>query len=106
MKRLKISDLSFCDTELQDERSVQGGMLIYSRLILRPSYYLGIQDETLLDINSGYKTQFIEDKETGATGIMMSNKTENSLTVAATLQSSEYSDSKVARSFAYSAQIL
>ena len=102
MSRLHISDLSFCETELENERRVRGGMLRYSHLMLRPSFYLGIEDETLLDIDSGYNIQFIEDKETGATGIIMSNKTVNSLTVAAALQSSEYSDSKVAMSFAYS----
>ena len=64
-------------------------MLKYSRLVLRPFYSLGIEDEILLNTDSGYETNLIVDEETGASGIIVSNQTRNSLSIAGTLQSNE-----------------
>lgn len=98
MNRLKVSDLSFFETELQNESSVQGG--IFRRVALHP--YSGVMEDDIVPDDMYYE-KFIVDENTGGTGYVVYKKTDNSLTAVGILQSSENINSISLRAFAYSA---
>lgn len=50
MSRLKISDLSFCETELHSHSKVQGGLSIFS---ISPLFYFPTNQQPTLTVSSG-----------------------------------------------------
>lgn len=103
MSRLKILDLSFCETELQNERSVQGGMFGYASVTSEPGYF----KYDVAPLDSGFHKKDLYDPETGATGIMIYNPTMDTLTVVGALKNSEDGENQFEykSNFSYSARI-
>ena len=70
MSRLKISDLSFCETELPSDSQVQGGFgFRFSFYFPKPKLLTTIKNP-----DAGYTTQYFGDEKTGNYGYVVSDK--------------------------------
>jgi len=68
MSRLKISDLSFCDSELSTNSQVEGGLkftFYFPKLKLLT---------TIKNPDAGYTTEYFGDEKTGNYGYIVSDK--------------------------------
>ena len=80
MSKLKIADLSFFETELNNSGKIKGGI----SHIFRPFYYrfLFPVDESDMEVleesvtENGSKTTYFYDEETDSSGIIVSKETE------------------------------
>ncbi|MGD1910483.1 MAG: hypothetical protein ACFB2X_06415 [Rivularia sp. (in: cyanobacteria)] len=91
MNRLKIADLSFCETEFEDSAKVEGGMSsFFSYSFPFQNFFLPI-DESEVEIleelvgKNGDKIRYFYDEETNSSGVVISKETDSSKVMSTVL---------------------
>lgn len=100
MSKLKIDDLSFCETELLDENRVKGGFLNSSLNRFFNNLFSTVKPLGKPVVEDGYLVQKIYDSETDSSGIEISQESDNSMMRAAVLEGNLDNGSKYQASFA------
>lgn len=107
MKRLEITDLSFCETELEDSDKVNGGISSFFSLIhpFYSKFLLPIQESEVevLEQSVGKNGEIITyfaDQETNISGLQVSNETGSGKAVS-TVITGNFSGGDFVRSSAF-----
>ncbi|MEO1372799.1 MAG: hypothetical protein AAFW70_00430 [Cyanobacteria bacterium J06635_10] len=107
MSKLEITDLSFCETELEDSGKVKGGMSSFFSYV-SPSFYRFLRPIEEYDVEileesvgeDGEKIKYFYDRETDSSGVEVSKET-GSGKIMSTVVEGNINGGKFARSSAF-----
>lgn len=76
MSKLKIANLSFCETDLNNDQ-VHGGFIIFSANRFLNTFFPELKPLKSLGFENDYKMQEFYDPETDSSGMIISKETDN-----------------------------
>ena len=100
MSKLKIDDLSFCETELLNDDRVRGGFSSFSINSFFNNLFSRVKPLGKPVVEDGYLVQELYDSETDSSGMEISKETDNSMMKATVVEGNLNDGSKYQASFA------